>query len=74
MGYANDFEEVKSQPFFSKIKWNQLLKKTRYGPLKPHLSGYYFDKEFVENLTESDAKEMSLDWVADRHELQKQHT
>ena len=63
LGYANDFEEVKSQAFFDRLDWDKLLEKSRCGPLKPHLSGTYFDNEFVEDLTSDDAKEMALEWI-----------
>ena len=32
--------------------------KEKNGPLKPHLSGFYFDKEFIETLTEDQVKEL----------------
>ena len=32
--------------------------KEKSGPLKPHLSGFYFDREFIETLTEEQIKEL----------------
>ena len=58
LGYDNEFEEIRAHPFFSSIDWDKLLLKQKSGPLKPHLSGLYFDKEFVERLTDDQVKEL----------------
>ena len=39
-----------------------MLLKERVGPLRPHLSGFYFDSEYVEELTMQQVKEMSHPW------------
>lgn len=58
LGYENDFEDIKAHPFFQTINWNKLMLKEKSGPLKPHLSGFYFDREFIETLTEEQIKEL----------------
>ena len=58
LGFENDFDDIKSHPFFQTINWNKLMLKEKSGPLKPHLSGFYFDREFIETLTEEQIKEL----------------
>ena len=58
LGFAHEFEEIKGHPFFASIDWGKLPLKQKSGPLKPHLSGLYFDKEFVERLTADQLKEL----------------
>ena len=62
LGFNEEFSEVKNHPWFTNFNWLDLTKKSRFGPLKPHLSGYYFDQEYVEELTEADIREMTLEW------------
>lgn len=50
LGFENGFSDLKRNAFFDDLNWDRLLQRSRYGPLKPHLSGYYFDKEFVKEL------------------------
>ena len=47
LGYAGDFQEMKKMAFFAKIDWARLPLKEENGPLKPHLSSFYFDQECV---------------------------
>ena len=63
MGYTDGFKELKQAAFFSKINWDTLPLKQLSGPLKPHLSGKYFDKEFVVDLTRDEVKELNLEWT-----------
>ena len=53
---------MKAERFFQRINWDALSRKERVGPLRPHLSGFYFDGEYVEELTMQQVKEMSLLW------------
>ena len=62
-GFVGDFEEVKRKPFFFGLDWKEVAKKSHYGPLKPHLGGYYVDQEYIEELTEEHINEMSLEWI-----------
>ena len=61
-GFVGDFQEVKCKPFFDGLDWKEVAKKSHYGPLKPHLGGYYVDKEYIEELTAEHKNEMSLEW------------
>ena len=58
LGYDNELAEIRAHPFFSSIDWDKLMLKQKSGPLKPHLSGLYFDKEFVKRLTDDQVKEL----------------
>ena len=51
---------MKRQEFFKNLDWQALARKERNGPLKPHLSGYYFDAEYVEELTPEEMLDMTL--------------
>jgi len=62
LGYAQGFSEVKYSAFFSRIDWQKLPLKERAGPLRPRLNGFYFDSEYVEELSAQQIEEMSLKW------------
>ena len=51
LGFANGFAEVKRHAFFNDIDWHSLALQASPGPLRPSLSGFYFDPEFVEELS-----------------------
>ena len=54
LGFYNEFEEVKDHPFFENLDWQKILNKEKEGPLKPSLYGFYFDKEYVQDLTQEE--------------------
>ena len=62
-GFTSGFDELKQAPFFDKLDWSALPSKEQAGPLKPHLSGKYFDKEFVVDLTQEEIKDLNLEWT-----------
>lgn len=52
LGAGNDFDDIKSHPWFKDIDWDKLFNKKIEPPFKPKVSGDYwmdnFDQEFVQ--------------------------
>ena len=56
MGNKGEWEEVKSHPFFSTIDWEEVALRRKTGPLMPSLSCTYFDKEYLDDLSDETIK------------------